>query len=148
MSTCRLIVCEKSNRWAAALRKALAGNPPAIVETRSLAHADAALKECPSSLVAVETTAANLETVVDFVERSARMYSQAEFIGLVRNEARAAEHLLREAGAIDVLASLIEIDRLVRLVRRQFALVPAAESLTMQELVAERLPWSAYASPG
>jgi hypothetical protein len=146
MTTCRLIVCEKSTHWAAALRGALAGKPPAIVETRSLAQADATLRESPSSLAAIEVTAGNLEAVVDFIGRSLRTLPQAKFVGLVTNEVRAAECLLREAGAIDVLASLIEIDRLVRLAQRQFALAPAAGPLTMHEFVAERLPWPAHAT--
>jgi hypothetical protein len=148
MPTCRLIVCEKSSPWAAALRGALAGNPPGIVETRSLGQTEAALEESPCSLAAIEVTASNLEAVVDFIERSGRLFPQARWIGLIAPEIRAAEGLLREAGANDVLASLVEIDRPVRFAQRQFALAPAAGPLTMHEFVAERLPWPAYATQG
>ena len=146
MPTCRLIVCEKSSHWAAALRGALTGNPPAIVEARSVVQVGAALEESPHSLAAIEATAGNLDSIVDFIDRSGRIFPQVRWIGLVAPDFRAGQGLLREAGAIDVLASLVEIGRLVRLAQRQFARAPAAGPLTMDELVAQRLPWPAHAT--
>ena len=146
MSTCRLIVCEKSSHWAAGLRVALAGQPPAIVETRSLAQAEAMLAESPASLIAVETTAANLEAVLELFWHASRQFHQALFAGLLAQECADAEPLLREAGAIDVLTTVLQAGRLARLARRQSALAPAVEPITMRQLVAERLPWSAYSN--
>jgi len=146
MTICRLIVFENSSHWAAALRIALVGQPPAVVETRSLSQAEAALAASPASVVAIETSAANFGAVLDFIDRAGRQFSRARFVTLLAREAAAAAPLLHEAGAIDVFTSALDADRLARLARRQFALVPAAGPLTMRELVAERLPWSAFAT--
>jgi hypothetical protein len=146
MNACRLIVCEKSSHWAAAVRLSLAGRPPAVVETRGLAQAAAALAASPASLVAIETTSAQIDAVLAFLERSRQQYAQAQFLGLWAGPDAAAAQLLREAGAIDVLTSVLAAGRCARLARRQFALAPPAGPLTLPELIAERLPWSAYAT--
>jgi DNA-binding NtrC family response regulator len=146
MSTCRLIVCEKSSHWAAALRGSLAGERPAVREVRSLAHVERALVESSSSVVALEVSTANLEAVLVFLERAARHFDQARFVGLVASGLAQAAPLLREAGAIDVLVSVVEIKRLARLAQRHHAIAPPADPRTMRQFVAERLPWPAYAS--
>jgi len=146
MTTCRLILCEKSNHWAAAVRCALVHQPPAIVETRSISQAEAALAASPASVVAIETTAANLDAALAFIDRARRQFSHFQIVGLLPSEAAAAAPLIREAGAIDVLTSILDADRLARLAQLQFALAPPAVSLTIRELVAERLPWPAFAT--
>jgi hypothetical protein len=146
MTTSRLILCEKSNHWAAAVRISLAGQPPAIIETRSLFQAEAALADSPASIVAIETTSATLDASLTFIDRTGRQFSRARFVGLVASDAIAAAPLLREAGAIDVLVSVLDANRLARIARRQFALVPTVGPPTIREFVAERLPWSTYAT--
>lgn len=151
MSMCRLIVCEKTSRWATALRSALAselaGQPPPIAETRSLSQAEAALCASPASLVAFEITAANLAAALDFLDRARRQFSSAQFVALLPADKTAAAPLLREAGAIDVATSVFEANRVARLTRRHFALAPTAPQQTISALLTQRLPWSAYASP-
>jgi hypothetical protein len=148
MSPCRLIICEKASHWSLALRVALTRSPPAIVETRGLAHAEAALADSPASLIALETTTANLDAVLDFLDRARTTFPDAQLVGLLPNESASAAPLLREAGAIDVLHSVLDADRLARLARRHFALAPARGPLTLREFAAERLPWPAYATQG
>jgi len=146
MTICRLILCEKSSHWAAALRSALAGQPPAVVETRSLSQAEAALAESPASVVAIEATAANLDAALALIHRARSQFHHVQFVGLLPSEAAPAAPLRREAGAIDVLTSVLDADRLARLARRQFVLAPPAGPLTIRELVADRLPWLAHAT--
>ena len=55
--------------------------------------------------------------------------------------------LLREAGAIDVLTTVLDVERLARAAQRQFALAPSIE-LSIRELGRERMPWPAQASGG
>jgi DNA-binding NtrC family response regulator len=145
MSSCRLIICEKSTHWALSVRVALAGKPPKIVETRALAQAEAALAVSPASLVALESTAANLDAILEFLSRARANYPDAQLVALLAGESALAAPLLREAGAIDVFQSIHGADRLARMARRQFARTPTTEPLTMSELIAERLPWPAYA---
>jgi hypothetical protein len=147
MSSARLIVCEKTGRWAAALRRALKGQSAAIVPVRSLTQCQATLNAAPASLAAVEVTAANLAASVEFFTQTAR-HPLARLAALIPAELAGAELLLREAGAVDVLISLAQAPRLARLFVRQQRLSPAADR-SFQQLVAERLPWPALASaPG
>jgi hypothetical protein len=145
MSTCRLIVFERSIHWAAALRRTLRGPSPRIVEVRSLAGAKIALIESPCSLVALETAGTNVEAVLDFLTTDMAQFPQARTVALLAADARRAEPLLREAGAIDVLTSVLDVERLARAAERQMAQAPPKE-LTIRELVRERMPWPAQAS--
>ena len=142
--TCRLIVCEKTNRWAMALRAALGRSPLQVVETRGLTACDAALAEAPASLVAIEITAANLEPAVDFVVQAGRRFPRALFVALVAEETADSERLMQEAGAVDVIGSVLNAPRVARVARRHFALAPPQE-LDVHELVRQRMPWAAHA---
>src|SRR5262245_32095511 len=149
MPSCRLIVCEKSNHWAPSLRDALADDPaqgpPTIVETRSLAGCEAALAAAPASLVAIEITATNLEAVLSSMARIQEQYPRAALVGLLTAEAISAAELVREAGAIDAVSSVLDTPRVARLARRQLATAPQQE-LSFQEFVAEQMPWPAQAT--
>jgi len=60
----RVLVCEKSGRWAVALRRALGEGGHRVVETRSFDQCWQALDESPASFVALEMTVDSAETVV------------------------------------------------------------------------------------
>ena len=141
--TCRLIVCEKTNRWATAMRAALGLSQRQVLETRSLAGCESALAEAPASLAAVEVTAANLEQVIDFVVQTGRRFPRALIVALLSEEAASAEWLLRETGVIDAVGSVLDAPRVARLARRHFAACPPAE-VNLQELVSQRMPWAAH----
>jgi hypothetical protein len=145
MPLCRFILCEKSTRWAAALRAALTKSQPQIIETRSLPGCEEALAASPASFIAVEVTIANLETALAFLRRTPSHFPNAATVALLSPETLAAAALLREAGAIDVAASVLASPRLARLAQRHHAQVPA-EPLTLSEFVAQRLPWPAHAA--
>jgi hypothetical protein len=145
MSTCRLIVYEKTGRWGAALRSVLRGEPPRLVETRSLAGCEAALSDSPFSLVALETTGSNLEAVVAFVQRTSAKYPRCHVTCLLAPEARDAALLVRESGAIAAIDSVLDAAQLARLARRQLARTPSAE-IGLRESVWERMPWAAFAT--
>ncbi len=145
MSTCRLIVCERTSRWATAVRAELAGRTLAIVETRSLAGCQEALADAPLSLAAIEVTAANFDAVRQFTMQVSRGFPQAAILALLAADAADADLLLREAGAVDCAASVLDVPRLVRLARRKLALAPPRDT-TLSEFVADRLPWPTNAS--
>jgi hypothetical protein len=144
MTNCRLILCEKNPHFAPAVRRELTGNSIQMIETRGLAACEAALAESPESLVAIETTVANLEAVVDFVLNLGSRYPRARAVALLNTDMAAAETLLAEAGAIAVFHSLLDAPALARLAERKAGGV-SPEDLSLQEFVAERLPWPAYA---
>jgi hypothetical protein len=145
MSSCRLITCEKTSHWAVALRSALDGPEPQLVETRSLAGCEVALGQSPASLVAIETTTSNVEAVVDFVLRATSRFPRCVIVGLLAPDALAAVSPLQEAGAIAVASSVLEAPRLVRLAARQFTHSPQAE-LGLREFAERRMPWAAHAT--
>src|SRR5688572_29468326 len=115
MAACRLIVCEKSGDWAAALREALGTRQPRVVETRSLTACEAELGQSPASLMAIEVTEANLKAVLQFLAKIHEGYRRAAVVAMVAYEASAAANLLREAGALDVVTSVLEVPRVARM---------------------------------
>jgi hypothetical protein len=138
----RLIVCEKSGRWAAAVKAALPEVRPC--EVRSLTQCQRELDASPHSIAAVETTAENLEFIVGWLGQSSSRHPDVRFVALLSPGLAAAEALLREAGAVEVLASVSEAPILARMAARQSRLVPS-QAGSFRELVAERLPFAAHA---
>jgi hypothetical protein len=145
MPSCRLIVCEKSGQWAAALRAVPLAKMPPLVETRAMVACRRALAESPVSLVAMEVSAANLGQVQDFVLEVGQRFPQGVMVALLTHEAVGAEALLREAGAVDAIASVIEIGRVAKLAARMAARTPLADA-TLSELIEQRVPWPALAT--
>lgn len=142
MPPCRLIVCEKASHFAPALRRELNQNPPSVVETRSLPGCAAALAESPESLVAIETTPANLESVLALIGQFRQQYPQASTVALVNNDSHPASSILAEAGAIAVFTSILESPRLAQLARRKQN-YSTPQQLTVQEFVSQHMPWPA-----
>jgi DNA-binding NtrC family response regulator len=145
MPSSRLILCEKTARWAPALRAALGDSRLQLVETRSIPGCEEALAASPASFIAIEVTIANLDATLDLVRRIKAHYANAVVVALCPTDALAAAPLLREAGVIDVAVSVLEAPRLARLARRHHQQAPA-DPLTPREFVAERLPWPAHAT--
>jgi hypothetical protein len=145
MTSCRLILCEKSAHFAPALRRELAGNSLRLVEARSFAGCEAALADSPESLVGIEVTAANLESVIDFLALLNGRYPRAAAIALLTTEIATAETLVTEAGAIAVFRSMLDAPALARLAKRKFAGASSGD-LSLPEFVANRLPWPAHAT--
>jgi hypothetical protein len=154
MTRTGLIVCEKTSRWAIALRTALAGDLRSarevgsrvtIVETRALSQAEAAWREAPHSVLAVETTAANLATVIDLFARISRE-PHTVCIALVDGHVAAAEPLLREAGAALVLLTTHAAPVAARLIVRHVDRVPSPIETDYRAAVQARLPWAALAT--
>ena len=99
MNGSTVILCERTLKWAAALRRHL----PAAVrlrETRALAECAAELDAAPTSFVVVELSEAGLPRVLAFLAELARRWPHAA--ALVVAERPLAEHewLVREAGAV------------------------------------------------
>jgi hypothetical protein len=145
MTNCRLIFCEKATHFAPAMRRELAGSSPRVVETRSLAECEAALAESPESLLAIEITAANLESVIDFLTRMNRCYPRSATLVLLTADTESASTLLAEAGAIAHFQSVLDAPAMARLAQRKSATASPGE-LSLSEFVADRLPWPAHAT--
>ena len=153
MANCRLIVCEKSSRFGPALRRESANSGLQVVETRSLAGCEDALAQSPQSLIALEVTTANLESVIGFLLSLNKRYPHAAAAALVQNGpmAQDLDNLLSEAGAIAMIGSVVEAPELARMALQKLAQQkntdPSHGERTITEFVADRLPWPAYAHP-
>ena len=146
MPTPPLIICEKSGRWALALRSSLHGGVR-LVETRALTQCHEALVVAPTSLVALAITDKNLSQALDFLARMNQEFPAGRVIALLEPESQSAEPLLREAGVSDVFHSPQQAAAIARLAQRHAALTPA-DDRPLRESLAARLPWQAWATPG
>jgi hypothetical protein len=145
MTNCRLIFCEKAAHFGPAVRRELVSNSPRIVETRSLAACEAAVADSPESLIAIETTVTNLESVTHFLARLNRRYPRAAAVALLTVGTESAGTLLAEAGAIAVFRSMLDAPAIARLAERKSATTSPTD-LSLSEFVADRLPWPANAT--
>lgn len=145
MSPPKLIVCEKSPRWAIALRRALCTGGSAVGEVRSLAACSRELFHSPHSIVAVETSTATIESILAAWTDWSRRDEQARLIILGDALLLPAELLLREAGVIAIATSIRQTDRVARLAEKHLSQAPRP-NLPLREAIWQRLPWQRFAS--
>jgi hypothetical protein len=134
------VVCEKSGRWAAQLRRLLGGDGRWIAETRSVSQWLDALAEHPESLCVVETTGANLERVYSALTQVGRKYPLARTVIASDELPAEAVWALREAGAIHAVDALRRLDGVVALWRRHAERFPPRGASELDRIVAG-LPW-------
>ncbi|MBC8868552.1 MAG: hypothetical protein H8E44_04005 [Planctomycetes bacterium] len=140
MQSARILVCEKTGSWAAALRRVLSSTQHRVRETRSLAECWRELEQGPASLVALELTRENGEALVRRLLDLSRCFPRARAIVLGRRVLEPFEGLVREAGAAHVLLSPRGVSGAARLIERHMAQAPR-EQLTFRQSIWSRLPW-------
>jgi hypothetical protein len=144
--TARLIICEKSGHWAAALRRAAGSRGLPIGEVRSPEQAQRELAQRPASIVAIEVSAATLAKTLSQAVAWRIRYPAAQFLLLAEPELAAIEPELREGGALHVVYSTRDLAATVRLIRRHLARAPRPQ-LSLEESIWAALPWSGAATP-
>ncbi len=144
MSDARVIVCEKTGRWASALRRVLRDPPPRVTETRSLAGCWRELEQTPTSLVALEFAPEDSETLLRRLLELRSRYRRARAIVLAERGSEPFEWVLREAGAAHVQFSPRSLDATARLIQRHTDSVPPAD-IDFREAIRRRLPFAAAA---
>ena len=161
------IVCERSQRWAAALRLLLDqetkrdGIPHRLIEVRRLEEASARLSERPDSLTCIEVDRTNFSEALTWITAASRSFGRAQFVALadyaLQPKAWESEgyglktwqdtaDALQEAGAAMVAASPRELNSIVDYGRRHAASLItqgiADEAGTpIKEAVWATLPW-------
>jgi hypothetical protein len=113
-----VIVCERGNNWAIALRFALQESRLRVFETRTWADSIAAWEQSPQSVIAVELRTNNLVEVVRNLAELRRRSSGAAAVVLAEREMAECEWIVREAGAIYVARSKRNLSPLARLLVR------------------------------
>lgn len=133
------IVCERTGRWAVALRRELVG-AIRVHETRSLAEAWGVLKRCPAGFVVVELTRANADALLARLARIERDYPRARVAVVAERELLNCQGLMREAGAVHFVVSSRDLTPLAHAIGRHCEQVPLPK-LSLAEQVWAELPW-------
>lgn len=136
----RLIVCEQSGRWAAALRRELALTEARPYETRSLARCWDELAMAPASIVVVELRA---EIVDELLGRMARLHREFPLacVAVVADRSLCEyEPLMREASAVYFTCSPRRLGPLAGLACQHLAEAPVPRQ-TVAERIWSGLPW-------
>jgi len=144
MNECGIVVCEKTGRWAVAIRRAL-GGATGLGETRSWTACLREARSRPGALVAVEITPENAEAACLRLTELSLNSPQISVIVLADRRLRPTEWVFREAGAVSVLFSPDELVRLRPLWQRFVDRLPVVQT-PFREQVWSRLPWTQYAT--
>ena len=135
----RLIVCERSGRWAVALRRELGEAGVRVWETRTLPDCRDELLANPASFVVIELLP-NIGGLLRLLETQPRQFPLARLAVVAGRSLAAYEWLLREAGAVHFLCSPREVGVLARLACRHLAEVPQPQQ-SLTERIWASLPW-------
>jgi hypothetical protein len=136
----RLSVCERTGRWAVALRRELAGAGVRVSETRSLADCWERLAEAPASFLVVELSAVTVDELLFRTARLQRDFPVARLAAVADRRLADYQWLMREAGAVHFTCSPRGLGPLARLACRHLAQVPAPQQ-TLSERIWATLPW-------
>lgn len=142
----RLIVCERTGRWAVALRRELADAGVRVWETRTLADCWNELVESPASFVVLELGG----DVAELLRRIARQPSEFPMarLAVVADRSLAAyQWLMREAGAVHFVCSPRRVGPLAQLACRHLLQVPPPQQ-SLTERIWASLPWGERGARG
>jgi hypothetical protein len=160
-------VCERSGRWAAALRVSLArqamvtSREPRVYEVRSLEELAERLDTRPLSLALLEVHLSNLGKLFSWLADHSRRFPRSRFVAgldysiemtlsgeLRRMPSDAADVVcaLLEAGAAEITNSPRRLDSILALAKKYYAascesLPSSNESQSIVDWARSRLPW-------
>lgn len=140
-SSTRLIVNQRTLDWSVAWKRALRGSGITICQTRTLTQCGEALAASPASFLALEVAEINFSAVIDAVLSWSQKHPAARFMAMLDRGSAAYEPIVREAGAIHVVHSPLQLESAVRLVKRYLAVAPKPE-MTLRDAIWNRLPWA------
>lgn len=135
----KLIVCERTGRWAVALRRELADAGVRVWETRTLADLRDELVENPASFAVVEL-GSNVAGLLRLLASQPRRFPGVRVAVVADRERAEYELLIREAGAVHFVTSPRQAGLLARLACRHLAEAPAPQQ-TLAERIWSGLPW-------
>lgn len=142
----RLLVCEQSGIWAAALRRETGGLEVPLDESRSLKQCVEQLSGAPASLVALELTRERLGEVLEFLTALERDFPLAAVMVLAQRGLEPCEEIVREAGATCFVVSPRRLPAVVASVRTHFQRYPARYNGGVEAIWAT-LPWGSISPP-
>jgi hypothetical protein len=138
--TVALVVCERTQRWAAAARQAKLGAK--VVETRTTDDAWRELANDRHGVLLIECDASRAPQVVALLARVQAELPEVLVVAGASEPSAEWEMLLREAGAAAVLASPRRVAEIAPWLARHLAAAPVPE-ISVRERVWQSLPWPA-----
>jgi hypothetical protein len=141
----RFLVCEKTGKWAVALRRELAADARWLVGTRALSQLIEALAQHPASVAAIEHTPAGPAELAGALTQLHDEFPDATFVIFAKQVSPDTQWLLREAGAVHVADSPRRLAPVARIWQRHRRQHPPAES-GVREILWEQLPWQTAVS--
>lgn len=145
MRSARIIVCEKTGRWAAALRCMPQLASVSICEVRMLNECSARLRESPASVLVIETVGDRVTDLCRWLAEQTDRFADMRCVIVVSSPDRPAEAVLRTAGAHHVVGNVVELNRLAHWITRHIAQAPSHRASVRQWTWA-RLPWATLRS--
>jgi hypothetical protein len=154
------IICERTGRWAAAIRvwaarrEATAGREPRIYETRSLEELAGQLAARSASFVFMEVHSSNLSDVLSWLAEKSRQFPRAHFAALLDRTAARPENLrwsphtnevpdaLLEAGAAEIVDSPRRLQQVFAVAEKHAAIVRSSLSTSAHEQSIADWAWS------
>jgi hypothetical protein len=137
----RLVVCERTGRWAVVLRRELAEAGVRVWETRSLADCWQELAAAPGSFLVVELRPDNAEGLLGRMVWLPREFPLARVAVVAARGLAGHEWLMREAGAVHMTCSPRRLGPLAEIALRHLAGIPAPQQ-TMVARIWSSLPWA------
>jgi hypothetical protein len=153
MSCCEWIICEKTSRWASALRLAIARETTPVKqplhEVRSLTELAARLEVRPQSLAIVELHQDQVGNALLWLAAAERRFPQARFAAALANFSEWPDigDVLLEAGADEITDSPRRLHAVLELGRRHAAICaahsrpPHRSEISVVAAAWESLPW-------
>lgn len=136
----RLIVCERTGRWAVALRRELSDAKVRLQETRSIAECWEVLAGAPAGLAVVELTAPVVGELLEHLARLQRELPLARVAVVADRGLSDYEWLMREAGAVHFCCSPRRLGPLASLAVSHLAEAPQPRQSITGRIWAD-LPW-------
>lgn len=145
-----LIVCEKRDRLTLTLRIALQqrGVDPAdlfgrrswLRQRSGIAAVPRLLDEAPASMLVLETTAENLAAALHLLSELPNFWPAARAVVAVDEQTSRYRTTLREAGAIHIVQTLVDLDAVAEMTLKHFERMKPADR-TWRDEIWEMLPW-------
>jgi hypothetical protein len=136
----RLVVCERTGRWALAVRRELADTGIRVWETRSLEDCASVLGESPASFLVLELSEMKIEETLDFARNWQAEFPLFRFAIVADRDLAPYKWLMHESGAAEFFCSVRKSGALARTACRHLAQVPSLPQ-SLSERIWANLPW-------
>jgi hypothetical protein len=141
----KLFFFETDGQWAALARRRFSGDI-SVVEIRNLDELWSQLSQSAESVVAIQWTTANDETLLAALARIACEFPRVTTIVLAARDLAAWANLCREMGATHFIISTRQIVEIVEIAKRKMQSGAASaagqdETIPLEERILNGLPW-------